>query len=341
MDRDTALTVGLALLAVLALGVAAATIDTAVTAGGDGGIGGGGGDGSGIGPDDPDRLVGQEDSASSTRMQPLISCYPELRQPPALLGLLLVAATFFGLTYRDTKSVFASATVAGSLSIPVLLLWYLFAFCNDGSASSGEFAIGLGNQTEDDGILPKGGGSSGLGDSAAETITTPTGVFTLLVVVAILASIVLLLTAGSDDEPDGVPSVPDDEAEEEADVVELGRTAGDAADRIEADADVDNEVFGAWREMTEALDVARPESSTPAEFADAAIAAGMDRDHVVALTDVFEEVRYGGAEPTRDRERRAVDALRAIEATYANGEGTHAKDEKRHAEDGTTSAEGE
>jgi hypothetical protein len=45
----------------------------------------------------------------------------------------------------------------------------------------------------------------------------------------------------------------------------------------------------------------------------------MNTAHVDALTDLFREVRYGGAEATADREQRAVDALRAIEDRYADG----------------------
>jgi len=79
---------------------------------------------------------------------------------------------------------------------------------------------------------------------------------------------------------------------------------------------VENEVYRAWREMTGHLDVENPESSTPAEFAAAAESVGMDDAHVAELTDLFREVRYGGAAATDDREQRAIDALRAIESTY-------------------------
>jgi hypothetical protein len=72
--------------------------------------------------------------------------------------------------------------------------------------------------------------------------------------------------------------------------------------------------------MTEPLSVDHPESSTAGEFAEAAVAAGMAREDVDHLTTLFAAVRYGGAEPTPERERAAVETLRRIEATYA-GEG--------------------
>lgn len=106
----------------------------------------------------------------------------------------------------------------------------------------------------------------------------------------------------------------------EGDVSAMGRAAGRAADRIEAADDPDNEVFRAWREMVLPLDVPHPESCTSGEFAAAAVEAGMDPEDVTELTDLFDEVRYGGEEPTPERERRAVETLRRIEETYGEGE---------------------
>ena len=116
-------------------------------------------------------------------------------------------------------------------------------------------------------------------------------------------------------------------ADESPSLAAVGAAAGRAADRIEGRASVDNEVFKAWAEMTELLDLERPETVTPGEFAAEATAAGMDPDHVTELTDLFQAVRYGGKEPTPERETRAVETLRKIEAAYANdadGEGADA-----------------
>jgi hypothetical protein len=68
--------------------------------------------------------------------------------------------------------------------------------------------------------------------------------------------------------------------------------------------------------MTRTLRVDRPATSTPAEFADAAVDAGMDPDDVSELTELFEAVRYGAEQPTEDHTRRAKKALRRIERTY-------------------------
>ncbi|MFB6235324.1 MAG: DUF4129 domain-containing protein [Halopenitus sp.] len=317
MDRDALLAVGVALLAVVALGVAAATIDTAVDPGSGSGVESGGGTGDGTGGGSEDSDLGGSSAASGTSVSALVPCQPWLRTLPVYLGLFGLFSLFFALTYRDTESLFASGVVAVSLFIPVGLFWYLFSECRSGGQQEELLRVGLGNRTNGS-ILPQSGGPGG-GETAAEVVSTPTVVFGLLVVVAILASVVLLFTAGRDDEGAPESTVPDDEQRDAAELAAVGRTAGRAADRIEEDADVDNEVFRAWRDLTEHLDVDAPESSTPAEFADAAVDAGMDPEHVDALTEVFESVRYGGAEPTADRERRAVDALRAIEESQSGG----------------------
>jgi hypothetical protein len=116
---------------------------------------------------------------------------------------------------------------------------------------------------------------------------------------------------------------PADEAEPDAepDADAFAAAAGRAADRIEEhNAAVDNAVYGAWLEMTGLLDVARPETYTPEEFAVAAVEVGMHREDVEELTELFNEVRYGekDAEPRADR---AVDVLRRIETTYADATG--------------------
>jgi hypothetical protein len=113
----------------------------------------------------------------------------------------------------------------------------------------------------------------------------------------------------------------DDESEVgggDVDLTAMGQAAGAAADRIDADADLTNEVYRAWDEMRAHIDAPDAETTAPAEFADAAVAAGMDPDDVAELTELFAEVRYGGRDPA-DRADRAVAALRRIEAAYADG----------------------
>jgi hypothetical protein len=140
----------------------------------------------------------------------------------------------------------------------------------------------------------------------------------LLILVIVLLPVVAffgLRSNRSDDE-----SEPDEMPGADEPLSGVARVAGDAADRIEGSVgDVDNEVFRAWRRMTEYVDVPEPKSSTPAEFARAARDAGMAEEDVALLTDLFQAVRYGGEEPTTDREQRAVEALREIETAYGEG----------------------
>ncbi|MFC7059451.1 DUF4129 domain-containing protein [Halovenus salina] len=105
---------------------------------------------------------------------------------------------------------------------------------------------------------------------------------------------------------------------DESDVAdEVIAAAGDAADEIAQVSDSENAVYRAWARMAEPLDVAHPEASTPGEFADAALAAGLDTDDVDELTKLFEQVRYGTTPVTDDHERRAEATLRRIEQSGA------------------------
>ncbi|SEN48338.1 protein of unknown function [Halorientalis persicus] len=79
------------------------------------------------------------------------------------------------------------------------------------------------------------------------------------------------------------------------------------------DAAADNEVYRAWRTMVTELDVPYGETTTPREFAREAVRTGADTEPVERLTDLFDRVRYGAAEPTEDREERARDALNALD----------------------------
>lgn len=172
---------------------------------------------------------------------------------------------------------------------------------------------------------PAGQGGSGLNDSRGgqvegfETPASPT-VGVVLVVLAVVGLVLAVATSGRRTAVVARLTAPDE------DVAAIGRAAGRAADRIGGDSEdagsgdgegFENEVYRAWLEMTADLDVERPASSTPGEFADAAIEAGMRPDDVRELTALFEAVRYGGRGATAEREHRARQLFRRIEARYA------------------------
>ncbi|WP_230198558.1 DUF4129 domain-containing protein [Halopiger goleimassiliensis] len=170
----------------------------------------------------------------------------------------------------------------------------------------------------------EGGGLPGNGTGTEDGSQNADDVFSapvspLLVALGIVAVIViggLLLTrdddaetAGADD--DRTPTTTSESAQA------VGSAAGRAADRLAAGTDADNEIYRAWWEMTDSLEVDNPESSTPGEFAAAAVDAGLDREDVADLTALFEEVRYGTTDVTPELEREAETVFRRIERQYS------------------------
>lgn len=137
-----------------------------------------------------------------------------------------------------------------------------------------------------------------------------------------VASLLYTRSAISSDEDDA-PETPEPDVSGDT-PVDLADAAGRAADRIGTaeGADLENEVYRAWFEMTQLLDVERPETSTPGEFADAATAAGLRDEHVRSLTNLFESVRYGPTETTPELEERAVETLQRIESVYGGSDAT-------------------
>jgi hypothetical protein len=312
VDRNTVLTVGVAVLAVVALSLAAATLDTATVSDGGGGFGVGQTGQPGVGSGQTGEF-GTNSEAGQGGQLLLPLCYPVLLDPLVILGIVGAFALMFVVVYYQTRTLFVPATLTLSFGIPVVLLHALLTSCRRLDVEGGS-PFASGNET---GFLPEGAGSFGLSEATGQTVPTPSAILALVLVVALAGSVLLLFVAsGGDDDEVDVPAEP----EPDPDVAAVGRAAGAAADRIERDADVDNEVYRAWFEMTDHLDLSNPRASTPAEFAAAAVDAGMAREDVTELTDLFEEVRYGGEPVTEERESRAVAALRRIESAYAEGE---------------------
>lgn len=162
------------------------------------------------------------------------------------------------------------------------------------------------------------GGSADGGGSPLSSLL-PLGVVGLVLVVAVV--VVHQVSAGGD--VGTLASDPGVETEERDDegTGDIARAAGRAADRLadETAPDRSNAVYEAWHEMTTAVDGPDPATATPGEFADAAVAAGMNDGDVGEITALFEAVRYGSEPPTDALERRAVEALRRIEDAHATG----------------------
>ena len=230
----------------------------------------------------------------------------------------LTALYFLAKALNVRTAVVAIVAFALVLVVSMLLLsaiMDLSAFVGDGSP------VGTPTPTPTD---SGGGGGDGNGRVPTESPTQNTDVPIVLLgafgIVALVLVAAIYRFSGTDTEV--AVSSPAEEEEAETDAVQaVGEAAGRAADQLEADTEtVENAIYRAWREMTDALDVENPRTTTPEEFADVAIDAGMDADDVRELTWLFEEVRYGDASVTDEREQRAREALRRIQETYAGGD---------------------
>ena len=318
MQRETVETVAIAVLCILALSVAAATLESS-TAGGDGG---------GLVGDllewlpipDPmaqersaDAGVAPADGALEDGLGPLraLFCIPALRDPAVQLAILAVVLVVAAVVLRR-GDVLQWATTFAVVAAPGVLFLFVLDFTLRGCTVAFADVPGGGL----DGGL---GGASGPGEGVVPVGADPRLLLLAAVGLAVVAALAALAGSAGDDDAGAEEGEPERSRGTLTPMAAIADAAGAAADRIEASGEVDNEVYRAWREMTAQLDVANPEASTPAEFREAAIAAGMAPPDVDALTDVFEAVRYGGAPATAEREERAVDALRRIEATYGDG----------------------
>jgi hypothetical protein len=324
VKREAAGTVAIAVVCVFAVVFAAATLDDAEPAPG-AGVGSGGG--SGVGSSDVSGsidLQGQNrsgifDLGEEGRLFPEERCVKPLQSPliswGALLGLLAVGGFVY---HRDgALPAFAVVTV---LLMPMVGVKLLLSACPEDIDAENGVPEPLSNQSG-----AGGGTGSPSGGSQLVPVDVPVFVY-VLVGAGLLMLITFVIGTKEDVVINRVPDVFTRQGSEVADEEDvntgaLGRAAGRAADRIETGTGADNEVYRAWVEMTRHLDVDHPESSTAAEFAAAAVDAGLDPDDVDELTRQFEAVRYGGDEPTTERERRAIEALRRIEAEYADDGG--------------------
>ncbi|MFB6150663.1 MAG: DUF4129 domain-containing protein [Haloarculaceae archaeon] len=161
-------------------------------------------------------------------------------------------------------------------------------------------------------------GSGGISRALNQTTPGPSGsgplILAAFAVLFVGVAVAVFFTSG---EGEYLDEEEDEEGELDTDVEEIAEAAANAAERLEErNADVDNEVYRAWWEMTQLLDVSSPETHTPGEFADAAVEVGIARRYVDPLTTLFEEVRYGHADPEA-REERAIEIFRAIDEEYS------------------------
>lgn len=302
MTRERLAAVAVATLAVLALGAAAATLDATTSAGG----GGESGSGSATGSGDADFGFGGFNTTGTGST----GSFPVWLFQAVLAVALVASLVALFMYYREHGLVGVAKLVAAVLVVQLLVLVVLV---NLPSLDLGGQGFGF---FEEGTLSPPGGGTGG--DSTEGDVTTVDPPVALLALLGLLLVGALATIVGLTDD-DVAEADQDEDVEPATDVAAVGRAAGRAADRIAADADVSNEVYRAWREMTQLLEVDNPRSATPVEFADAATAAGLAEDDVGELTALFAAVRYGDEPATEDREQRALASLRRIERTYTDG----------------------
>jgi hypothetical protein len=319
VQRSALRTLLLAVLCLSVLALAAATLDTTQTDGSGFGTGGDGGDrGDGGGPTpQPQQPRDPRTTGEPSENERYELCAPWVKEPPVIIGVVVAAILTFLALLRWYDEFVA---VAGTLIVfgPITLLMLVAAECGletpDPNPSSN---VTGGNGTSGGGSA--GGSGSGVPDPSLPLIAI-VAIGVLIALVAVAYYLTGDDTAGTGGEESEDAEAEDDSAIDATDVAEVGRLAGEAADRIESAGDFENQVYRAWQEMTRPLNVDRPRSSSPGEFARAAAAAGMDRGSVDRLTELFDEVRYGGFEAPPEREREAVSLLRSIEEQYADVE---------------------
>jgi len=309
-SAESARLVGIGLVSIVAIAVAASTIQSVTTAGGATVTGPGinlpGVSGPGVNLPTTDGGGGLPVTGGFPGIDVVASLQGCVQPLAAWYGGLVYFGAFGGVLYLFKRAYSAGAAVLGAYAVaPVAFLGYfLMTSCVSAGGSVG-------------------GGGGGGGPSPPPNpfvgleapLIAVAGVFAL----ALLAVGAVLYRSTGDQT---VQTLADDEMDREpADIADLAAAAGKAADRIEQyNADVDNAVYRAWWEMTSLLQVPRPDSATPGEFADAAVDLGMDECDVEQLTELFEEVRYGRRD-AESREDRAVETLRSIEAAYGDDAG--------------------
>jgi hypothetical protein len=300
---------------------ARSTVRSPLETGGSGGTGGGGdGDGAGTGQPPPEPTEGGDVPAFLEYLVYLV------------VALVAIAVVWYLLANRRE----AVRLIAVGLVILAVVLGLAYAIMVLGGVPLGEQPVEE-PANESDGALEEGGEpGEGEGDSQ---LSIPTG--PLLGILALLTAVFvggLFLSRDENGTTTGTEPMPENATVTGSDAVAVGSAAGRAADRIDDGTAVENEIYRAWREMTDPLDVDRPETSTPREFAGAAVDAGLERDDVEELTRLFEDVRYGDVEATEGMEARAVSVLRRVEAAYADGTDASASATDRPSGDGGDSA---
>ncbi len=292
-------------LAIIAFGLAAATLTTPVDSGA-----------VGIGGSDTDLPSSDSPNNGSA---PAISPLPVMDGSGGLLSWSLCvesvgpvptwAALVGGLLGLAVVVRYVSGRVpalaVGLLGIwPVLLVWLLLtAGCSvdPGLPVGGEQSTGLfpatGSETEE-------GGST----TVTPTVSVP---WVILLVVLVIGIGVVIGAFRIDETGDHTNTAETGGPTSEQPVVGPSKSSTQQTELAEQAPD--NGVYRAWRRMIEQADIDDDQTRTPTELIDPIVETGRDRTAVQALTTLFKTTRYGTTPPSPAREERAKELLERIE----------------------------
>lgn len=109
---------------------------------------------------------------------------------------------------------------------------------------------------------------------------------------------------------------------QEDQIQRIAREAQDALNTLAQGGDLKNTIIRCYYEMSQTLseqrDIRRDKAMTTREFEELLVAKGLPSEPVWQLTQLFEEVRYGGKAQGEQAERRAVASLTAIVVACRN-----------------------
>ena len=218
MDRRRAITAGLALLAVLAAGLAGGALEDVDTGGT--GVGAGGGEGAGAGTGDRFDLGAPDNATAGDGLGvPYLGVAVRL----LLVAFLLVALAGLVPLYDE----YGLRGILGLLLVSVTGAFLLFALVEFLDASGG-FGRGRGGFFgRGEPALP-GGGVPGP-ETTSGPVADPAVALGLLFGLAAVVGLVALARATGDDDPGSVPEAPDPSRPDGVEAV--GRAAGAAAGR--------------------------------------------------------------------------------------------------------------
>jgi len=301
-----------ALLCILALGVGAAALTVTPDGGGASPLGESESDDA-----PPDGSEDNGEAAAGERLDQLElyeaegACLAGYDQTDLTWIALVVAVCVSALVFVRARALTAAAIAFPLTLLPLLgVLVVLFALLGcpvpGAEAEASPEAVTQANET----VSAFGEALGGDGETTPIASRLPLAVFFIAVVLALLVAGLYVQRR------DAATEAPPERIAGGSDRSQLASAAGDAADELELAGTDANAVYDAWARMASALAVDRPATSTPAEFAGAALDAGLDADDVSELTALFEEVRYGTAPPTAERAARAREALRRIEREH-------------------------